>query len=78
MSQLWARTFKVREVVLDVILKALEAFWQAFIESLTNLAVSVIDRKMAEQMVLEIVDGVQSDEVDPDGVMEVFEVYSES
>ena len=59
-------------------LKALEAFWQTFVESLTNLAVSVIDREMAEQMVLEIVDGVQSDEVDPNRVMEVFKVYAES
>lgn len=77
-GQLGTRTFKVREVVLDVILKALEAFWQTFVESLTNLAVSVIDREMAEQMVLEIVDGVQSDEVDPNRVMEVFKVYAES
>ena len=50
-SQLGASAFEVREIVLNAVLEALEAFWQAFIECLTNLTVSVIDREMTEQMV---------------------------
>ena len=47
-------------------------------ECLTDLGVSIIDRKMAEQVAFEIINGVQSDKVDSDGVMEVFEVYPET
>lgn len=43
-----------------------------------NLGVAIIDREMAEQVVFEIINGVQPDKVDPDGVMEVFEVYTET
>ena len=50
-SQFGASTFKVGEVVSDVVLKALEGLWQAFVECVMNLSVVVIDRKMAKQMV---------------------------
>ena len=77
-SQFGAGTFKAGEVVSDVVLKALEGLWQAFVECLMNLSVVVIDRKMAKQMLFEVIDGVQADKVDPNGVMEVFEVYPET
>ena len=68
----------MREIVLNAVLEALEAFWQAFIECLTNLTVSVIDREMTEQMVFKVVDGVQPDKVDADGMMEIFEINTET
>ena len=77
-SQLGASAFQVREIVLDAVLMALEAFWQAFIECLTNLAVPVIDREMAEQMVFEVVDGIQPNKVDSNRVMEIFKVNTET
>ena len=42
------------------------------------LVVSIVDREMAEQVSFEIINGVQADKVDPNGVMEVFEVYPET
>ena len=33
---------------------------------------------MAEQMVFEVVDGIQPNKVDSDGVMEIFEVNTET
>ena len=42
------------------------------------LGVSIVDREMAEQVAFEILNGVQADKVDPNGVMEVFEVYPET
>ena len=39
------------------------------------MGVSIIDREMAEQVAFEIINGVQADKVDPNEVMEVFEVY---
>ena len=77
-SKLWSGAFEVREIVLNAVLEALEAFWQAFIECLTNLTVSVIDREMTEQMVFKVVDGVQPDKVDADGMMEIFEINTET
>ena len=77
-SQLGASAFQVREIVLDAVLKALEAFWQAFIERLTNLVVAIIDREMAKQMVFKVVDGIELDKVDADGVMEIFKVNAET
>ena len=47
-SQFGASTFKVGEVVSDVVLKALEGLWQAFMECVMNLSVVVIDREMPE------------------------------
>lgn len=76
-SQFGASTFKVGEVVSDVVLKALEGLWQAFVECVMNLSVVVIDRKMAKQMLFEVIDGVQPDEVDPDRMMEILKVYTE-
>ena len=78
MSKLWSGAFEVREIVLNAVLEALEAFWQAFIECLTNLTVSVIDREMTEQMVFKVVDGVQPDKVDADGMVEIFEINTET
>lgn len=48
------------------------------LECLTNLTVSVIDREMTEQMVFKVVDGVQPDKVDADGMMEIFEINTET
>ena len=76
-SQFRASTFKVSEVVSDVVLKALEGLWQAFVECVMNLSVVVIDRKMTKQMAFEVIDGVQPDEVDPDRMMEILKVYTE-
>ena len=76
-SQFGASTFKVGEVVSDVVLKALEGLWQAFVECVMNLNIVVIDRKMAKQMLFEVIDGVQPDEVDPNRVMEILKVYTE-
>ena len=76
-SQFGASTFKVNEVVSDVVLKALEGLWQAFVECVMNLSVVVIDRKMAKQMLFEVIDGVQPDEVDPDRMIEILKVYTE-
>ena len=73
-SQFGAGTFKAGEVVSDVVLKALEGLWQAFVECLMNLSVVVIDRKMAKQMIFKVIDGVQPDEVDPDRMMEILKV----
>ena len=42
------------------------------------LGVSIVDREMAEQVSFEIINGVQACKVDPNGVMEVFEVYPET
>jgi len=77
-SQLGASAFHVREVVLNVILERLKCRREAFVEGLTNLGVAIIDREMAEQMVFEIINSVQPDKVDPNGVMEVFKVYTET
>lgn len=77
-SQFRASAFKVSEVVSYVVLKALEGLWQAFIEYVMNLSVVVIDREMAKQMVFEVIDGVQPDKVDPDGVVEILKVYTET
>ena len=76
-SQFGASTFKVGEVVSDVVLKALEGLWQAFVECVMNLNIVVIDRKMAKQMLFEVIDGVQPDEVNPNRVMEILKVYTE-
>ena len=76
-SQFGASTFKVGEVVSDVVLKAQEGLWQAFVECVMNLNVVVIDRKMAKQMLFEVIDGIQPDEVDPDRMMEILKVYTE-
>ena len=75
MSKLWSGAFEVREIVLNAVLEVLEAFWQAFIECLTNLTVSVIDREMTEQMVFKVVDGVQPDKVDADGMIVNANIY---
>ena len=77
-GQLGGSTFQVREVVLNVILELVEDRRETFVECLTDLGVSIIDRKMAEQVAFEIINGVQADKVDPNGVMEVFEVYLET
>ena len=76
-SQFGASTFKVGEVVSDVVLKAQEGLWQAFVECVMNLNVVLIDRKMAKQMLFEVIDGIQPDEVDPDSMMEILKVYTE-
>ena len=77
-GQLGGSTFQVREVVLNVILELIEDRRETFVECLTDLGVSIVDRKMAEQVTFEIINGVQADKVDPNGVMEVFEVYPET
>ena len=77
-GQLGGSTFQVREVVLNVILELLKGRRETFVECFTNLDVAIIDREMAEQMAFEIINGVQADKVDPNGVMEVFEVYPET
>ena len=77
-SQFGASTFKVGEVVSDVVLKALEGLWQAFVECVMNLSVVVIDRKMTKQMVFEVIDGVQPYKVDPNGMMEILKIYTET
>ena len=77
-GQLGGSTFQVREVVLNVILELLKGRRETFVECLTDLGVSIVDRKMAEQVTFEIINGVQADKVDPNGVMEVFEVYPET
>lgn len=77
-GQLGGSTFQVREVVLNVILELIEDRRETFVECLTDLGVSIVDRKMAEQVTFEIINGVQADKVDPNGVMEVFEVYLET
>ena len=73
-GQLGGSTFQVREVVLNVILELLKGRRETFVD----LGVSIVDRKMAEQVSFEIINGVQADKVDPNGVMEVFEVYPET
>ena len=77
-GQFRGSTFQVREVVLNVILERLKGRRETFVKCLTDLGVSIIDRKMAEQVAFEIINGVQTDKVDPNGVMEVFEVYPET
>ena len=77
-GQLGGSTFQVREVVLNVILELLKGRRETFVECLTDLGVSIVDRKMAEQVTFEIINGVQADKVDPNGVMEVFDVYPET
>lgn len=76
-GQLGASTFQVCEIVLDIVLERLQGRRETFVECLTNLGISIIDREMAEQVVFEIINGFQPDKVDSDGVMEVFEVYTE-
>lgn len=78
MGQLGTSTFLVCEVILDIVLECLEGHGEVFAEVLTNLGIVIIDREMAKQMVFEIVDGVEMDEVNPDGMMEVFKVYTET
>ena len=77
-SQLGGSTFQVREVVLNVILELLKGRRETFVECLTDLGVSIVDREMAEQVAFEIINGIQADKVDPNGVMEVFDVYPET
>ena len=77
-GQLGGSTFQVREVVLNVILELIEGRRETFVECFMNLGVSIVDREMAEQVAFEILNGVQADKVDPNGVMEVFEVYPET
>ena len=77
-GQLGGSTFQVREVVLNVILELIEGRRETFVECFTNLGIPIVDRKMAEQVSFEIINGVQADKVDPNGVMEVFEVYPET
>ena len=76
-SQFGSSTFEVSEVVWNVVLKTQEGLWQAFVECVMNLSIAVIDRKMAKQMLFEVIDGVQPDEVDPNRVMEILKVYTE-
>ena len=66
-GQLGGSTFQVREVVLNVILELIEDRRETFVECLTDLGVSIVDRKMAEQVTFEIINGVQADKVDPNG-----------
>ena len=47
-SQFRAGAFQVYEVVQNIIVEALEALWQVFVELVTNMAVAVIDREMPE------------------------------
>ena len=77
-GQFGTSTFHVREVVLDIVLELLKGRRQAFMEGLTNLGVAIIDREMAEQVVFEVINGVQPDKIDPYGVMEVLKVYTEA
>ena len=77
-GQLGGSTFQVREVVLNVILELLKGRRETFVECLTDLGVSIVDREMAEQVAFEIINGIQADKVDPNGVMEVFDVYPET
>ena len=77
-GQLGGSTFQVREVVLNVILELIEDRRETFVECLTDLGVPIVDREMAEQVVFEIINSVQPDKVDPNGVMEVFKVYTET
>ena len=65
-GQLGASTFQVREVVLNVILELVEDRRETFVECLTDLGVSIVDRKMAEQVTFEIINGVQADKVVPE------------
>ena len=63
---------------MNVILELIEDRRETFVECLTDLGVPIVDREMAEQVPFEIINGVQADKVDPNGVMEVFEVYPET
>lgn len=77
-SQFGSSAFHEREVVLDVILELLKGRREAFVECLANLGITIIDREMAEQVVFEVINGVQPDKVYPDGVMEILKVYTET
>ena len=78
MGQLGAGAFHMREVIPDVIVELLEGLWKAFVECVMNLGVVIIDRKMAEQVVLEVINRVKPHEVDPDGMMEILKVNPET
>ena len=60
-GQFGASTFHVGEVVLNVIMELLKGRREAFIESVTNLGITIIKREMAEQVVFEVIDGIQPD-----------------
>ena len=78
MSQFGASAFHVCEVVLNVILELLKGRREAFAKRLTNLGIAIIDREMAKQVAFEIINGVQPNEVDADGMMEILKVHTEA
>lgn len=77
-SQLGSSAFHVRVVVTNVIVELLKGHRETFAKRLTNLGITIIDREMAEQVAFEVINGVQPDKVDPDGVMEILKVYTET
>lgn len=54
-GQLGSGTFQVYEVVLNIVLERLKGRREAFVEGLTNLGIAIIDREMAEQVVLQAI-----------------------
>ena len=78
MGHLGAAALKERIVVSNVIVKPLRVLRQAFVERILNYIVLVVHREMAEQVVFEIVNGIQMNEVYANRMMEVFEVYPET
>jgi len=78
MGQFGTGAFHMREVIPDVIVELLEGIWEAFVECVMNLGVVIIDRKMAEQMVLEVINRIKPNKVNPDGMVEILKVYPEA
>ena len=77
-GQLGASTFQMCKVVPNVIVEPLKGLWEAFGEGIMDMGVVIVRRKMAEQMVFAVVDGVQVNEVDANGVMEILKVDTEA
>ena len=70
-----ARALQVCEVVLNIIVDTPNVLWQTFAESIIDLSILIIDWKMAKHMAFEIINGVQADKINPDGMMEIFRIH---
>ena len=69
-----ARAFHVGEVIFDSFVVRLQPLRHSSIESITHFCSRIIRRKMADYVILDIINGVQVNEVDHHRVMEIVNV----
>lgn len=69
-----ARAFHVGEVIFDSFVVRLQPLRHSSIESITHFCSRIIRRKMADYVILDIINGVQANEVDHHRVMKIVNV----